>query len=93
MNNDAVAKIVMFDCSLRCFTYGLIALLPVIGLPFAILSLWNAGRARVREKTYWNVAKPYRIWGIVCAALGAIFWVTVETMIVYNIATGVWNSD
>ncbi len=73
MNNDAVAKITMIRHSMRSFTYGLIGLLPAIGLPFAILALWNARRARVLERQYWNVAKPHRRWGAAIAGLGAIF--------------------
>jgi hypothetical protein len=73
MNNDAAAKIAMLKDSMRCFIYGLLGFLPVIGLPFGIAALWIAGRVRIREKKYWNAAKPYRIWGGVCAGFGTIF--------------------
>jgi len=43
MNNDAVAKIAILKDSMRCFIYGLLGFLPVIGLPFAIAALWLAG--------------------------------------------------
>jgi hypothetical protein len=93
MNNDAAAKIKMLEDSMRCFAYGLLGLLPVIGLPFALVALWNAGRVRIREKHYWNAASAYCLWGGICGALGAIFWVMVETLLVYNLATGAWNND
>jgi hypothetical protein len=70
MNSDAAAKIAMLKGSSRCFVYGMLSLLPVIGLPFAIGALVSSGRARVREKQYWNAAKPYRIWGVICAITG-----------------------
>ena len=74
MNADASAKIRMLNSSMRCFVFGLLGLIPVIGLPFALAALWLSGRARAKEKQMWNVARPYRVWGVVCAAGGTIFW-------------------
>jgi hypothetical protein len=74
MNPDATIKIAMLNGSLRCFRFGLLGLLPVIGLPFALAALWISGRVRSREEFFWNAARPYRVWGVVCAALGTIFW-------------------
>ena len=88
MNADADAKIQMLKNSLRCFVYGLLGLLPVIGLPFALAALWISGRVRVKEKQMWNAARPYRIWGVVCAAGGTIFWGFILTIITYQTATG-----
>lgn len=93
MNNDAAAKITMIRCSRRCFGFGLAGMLPFIGLPFAVLALWNGGRARVRERQYWNAAKPYRIWGVVCAGIGTIIWALVAGILIFNAVTGAWNGD
>jgi len=87
-NDDTRDKTVMINSSMRCFTYGLISLLPGIGLPFAILSLWNGVRARSREKKYWNAAKPYRIWGDVFVMLAIIFWLLVAFLIAYSTIVG-----
>jgi hypothetical protein len=84
MNNAAVTKIKMLQNSLRCFEYGLIGLLPVIGLPFAAAALVISGRVRAKEKVFWNAARPYRIWGVVCAALGTIFWFLLVALVIYN---------
>jgi hypothetical protein len=84
MNTDADAKIQMLKNSLRCFVYGLLGLLPVIGLPFALAALWISGRVRVKEKQLWNAARPYRIWGAVCAIVGTIFWGFILTIIIYR---------
>jgi hypothetical protein len=84
MNRDAPAKIIMFQASLRCFAFGLLALLPVIGVPFAFVALGYAGRARIRERQFWNPARPYRVWGTVCAAGGVIFWFLIAAMILFN---------
>jgi hypothetical protein len=86
MNNDARAKIMMLNGSMRCFVFGLLALIPAFGLPFAIGSLWLSGRIRAKEKLFWNAARPYRISGVVCAALGTIFWFIIVVLIAYNAA-------
>ncbi|MFZ1072817.1 MAG: hypothetical protein WAO21_05210 [Verrucomicrobiia bacterium] len=83
-DNIPIAKIKMLKSSMRCFIYGLLGLLPVIGLPFAIVALWLSGRVRAREKLFWNAAKPYRIWGVACAALGAVIWSVVDTFLIYH---------
>jgi hypothetical protein len=87
MNTDTDAKIQMLKNSLWCFACGLLGLLPVIGLPFAIVALWISGRVRVKEKQMWNAAQSYRIWGVVCAAGGTIFWGFILTIIIYQAVT------
>jgi hypothetical protein len=74
MNADALIKIKMLKGSQRCFAFGILGLLPMIGLPFALAALWISGSVRAREKLFWNAAKPYRVWGTFCAAVGAILW-------------------
>jgi hypothetical protein len=74
MNADASAKIKMLKSSMRCLVFGLLGLIPLIGLPFALSALWISGRVRVKEKQMWNAAQSYRIWGVVCAAGGTICW-------------------
>ena len=82
---NAEAKIQMLKGSMRCFAFGMLGLLPVIGLPFALAALWISGRVRVKEKQLWNAARPYRIWGVVCAAVGTIF-VDGFILIIYALA-------
>jgi hypothetical protein len=74
MNVNAVTKIQMLKSSMRCFIYGLLGLLPVFGLYFGLAALFISGRVRAKEKLFWNAARPYRLWGVVCAAVGLIFW-------------------
>ena len=75
-------KIKMMKASLRCLIFGLLGLLPVIGLPFALGALWVSGRARAQEKYFWNPARPHRIFGVACAALGAVAWSVVDTLLI-----------
>ncbi len=81
---NAETKIKMLKGSMRCFMFGMLGLLPVIGLPFALAALWISGRVRVREKQLWNAAKPYRMVGITCAALGTIFWTGILIIVVFR---------
>ncbi len=110
MNTDAVAKIAMLKDSVRCLAFGLLGLLPLVGLPFillalsmaipvfgligfcslaglpfAVLALWIGGRVRLREKQYWNAAKPFRISGALCGGAGLVIWAAVACLIFYNL--------
>jgi len=86
MNNSAAEKLRMLNGSVRCLVFGLLGLLPLIGLPFALAALWLAGRVRRQEKRFWNAAKPYRIIGVTCAAMGTIGWLLIVGIIMLNAA-------
>ncbi len=86
MNNDPIVKIKMIQRSMRCFIFGLLGFLPMIGVPFALVALMMAGQARVSEKLEWNPAKPYRIWGAVFASLAIILWLLVAAGIALHSA-------
>ena len=88
--NAAAAKIQMLKSSMQCFVFGLLGLLPVIGLPFALAALWISGRVRMKERQLWNAARPYRIWGVICAAAGTILWGFILMLIIYST---VFNSN
>ena len=89
MNDDIpTAKIQMLKSSLKCLVYGLLGLLPVIGLPFAVAALVISGRVRVRQKKFWNAARPYWIFGVVCGCLGTFLWGAVWIMILFHAING-----
>ena len=69
---------------MRCLIFGMFALLPIIGLPFGLASLWISGRVRVQEKQLWNAAQPYRKIGVVCAALGTIMWTGILIIVIFR---------
>lgn len=93
MNSDAAAKIAMLKGSMRCFVFGLLGFLPFFGIPFALAALWISGRVRKREKQFWNAARPYRVWGVICGGVACVFWAVTAGLIVYNAVTGSWNND
>ncbi len=88
MNADIEAKIRMLKNSLRCFTCGLLGLLPVIGLPFAFAALVLSGQVRAGQKKHWNAARPYWICGVVSAMAGTIFWSFILILVVYHATAG-----
>lgn len=93
MNNDlAAAKIKMMKASLRCLVLGLLGLLPLIGVPFALAGLWASFSARKQERDFWNPAKPERVFGLVCAAFGALIWSAVDTVLIYNVCNNYINA-
>jgi hypothetical protein len=65
-------KIKVLKSSIRCLVLGLLGLIPVIGLPFALAALWVGGQVREQEKKFWNAAKPFRVWGVIIAAFGTV---------------------
>lgn len=91
MNSQAQAKLEMLQTSIHCLIFGLLAMLPVIGLPFAVAALWLSGRVRRHEKQFWNAAKPYRIIGVTCAALATIGWVLIGSLIAMSIVSNTNN--
>jgi len=49
MNAAADAKIKMLENSIRCLVCGMLGLLPVIGLPFALAALVLSAKVRARQ--------------------------------------------
>jgi hypothetical protein len=87
MNSDAsIAKIKILRRSIRCFVFGLIALVPVFGLPFGVLALVTSGQVRAGQRQYWNAARAYWIWGLVCGALGILLSFLLFSLFLYRIA-------
>ena len=84
MNDLPAAKIKMMKASTRCLLYGMLALVPAIGLPFGLVALWLSGRVRLQEKQLWNPAKPYRMIGVACAAVGTIVWAGIFIFVIGN---------
>jgi len=56
--------------SLRCFTFGLLGLVPVLGAPFSVLSVILHFRVRFLTGAGWNPAEPYVVWGFILATWG-----------------------
>jgi hypothetical protein len=82
--NNGLVKIKMINASFRCYTFGLLALLPFIGIPFGIIALVYAGKARAGQKLFWNPAQSHRACGLSCAFFATIFWVIILLLMIYS---------
>ena len=82
---NAEAKIQMLKDSMRCFVYGLLAALPILGFGFGMAALRISGQVRVAERSFWNAARPYRICGVICAAMCVIFWSFIVILIIGSV--------
>lgn len=80
------AKLKMMTASMHCLVWGMLGLLPIIGVPFALAAFWASYSARRDERHIWNPARLHRIAGLICASLGAFIWGAVDTILIYNIA-------
>jgi hypothetical protein len=90
MNPDALLKMKMLKSSMRCFIYGLLGFIPILGLPFAFASLWMSGRVRRLEKQFWNPAEPYRIAGAICAGVSLVLWSVPAIIILGTVFWQLW---
>jgi hypothetical protein len=86
--NNAPQKLKMIKASIRCLWFGMLGLLPLIGVPFAMAGLWSSWSARKLEKELWNPAKPHRVIGLICASIGALVWSGVDTVLIYHAVIG-----
>ena len=62
-----------------------ISVLSVVGFPFAVATIVTSVKVRAYEKILWNAARPYRIVGAACAALGVISSFIVIVLIIFII--------
>jgi hypothetical protein len=70
MNATATpVKVELITGSLRCFTLGLLGLLPVVGFPLAIMALGEYRRMK-RLRAEWNPARRYLSRGAAFGWLG-----------------------
>jgi hypothetical protein len=65
-----LTKIEMIERSMRCFELGLPGLIPVIGIPMAVMSLVQYRRVQLGQGARWNPAQRYWFWGGMCARAG-----------------------
>jgi len=79
-------RIEVIERSLRCFTYGLIGLLPGLGAPFAAIAIVNHFRVSGRCGGQWNPARRYLAWGLVAALAGLSATLALTAIIALAIA-------
>jgi ABC-type phosphate transport system permease subunit len=77
----ALDKVEIIQSSLRCFTHGLIGLLPGLGIPFAAVAIANFFRVKARVGAQWNPAQRYLVWGLATALAGTFLTVVLAVVI------------
>ncbi len=77
-----MTRIEVIEGSLRCFAYGLIGLLPVIGIPMAVFSAFQYSRVKRGQGEMWNPAQRYLFWGGVCARMSLGLFLLVPVVVV-----------
>ena len=65
-------KVAAIEAALRCFVCGLLALIPGIGLPFAIAAVVFYGKSSASSVDEWNPARRYAFLGLGCAVTGVL---------------------
>jgi hypothetical protein len=69
-------RIAGIESALRCFTFGLLALLPLAGLPFAVAGVIQFAKYSTHSANDWNPARRYALFGLAFALLGTLFTIT-----------------
>jgi hypothetical protein len=80
-------KVETIERSISCFELGLLSLLPVIGLPMAVRSLFQYFRVHGEQAGLRNPVCRLRQWGLLFAALGAAEFVVILLAIAGCIAS------
>jgi hypothetical protein len=84
VSQGPMEKIELIQRSLRCFTMGVIGVLPVVGIPFAVLALAHYFRVKRESGAQWNPAQQYLTWGL-ATALSGLFLTFVLTLVAASI--------
>jgi hypothetical protein len=67
-----MGRIELIERSLRCFAFGLASLIPVFGIPMAVLAVLQFRTVALGRGREWNPADRYLLWGFLFAGLGLL---------------------
>ena len=67
-----VERIRLIERSLRCFVYGILSLIPFVGVGFAVLALELHFKTWAETGDGWNPARRYLLAGFCLAWLGIL---------------------
>lgn len=69
--NDPMVQVRLAERSLRGFVLGILAWIPLFGLPLAGLGIWIGLRIRNQSRGIWNPGKRYALGGLILS-LGSV---------------------
>ena len=85
-------RIETINGSLRCFVFGLLSLVPLLGIPLGVLALLHFRRVAVENGSGWNPARIYLWWGFVLGGMGLLASLLLFGFLQLEIATGAFSS-
>jgi hypothetical protein len=65
-------KTAAIESALRCFACGLLALVPMLGLPFVVAALVFFSKSSASSQESFNPARRYAFLGITFATIGLL---------------------
>ena len=78
-------KIRIIERSLRCYIFGWLSLLPIVGFAFGPLALLAYRSVRIEAGREWNPAGRYLKCGAVLACLGLLLYVLLSGLVFISI--------
>lgn len=83
-----MVRIEMIQRSIRCFWVGLFSLLPLVGIPLAVLSLADYLRIRRDRGDGWNPGAYFSYSGALLAGFSLFLHIVIVGVISINIYLG-----
>lgn len=74
-------RIELIACSLRCFVFSLVGLVPLLGIPASVVALVQYGQVMRRGKGVWNPAERYLNWGLFLGLFGLVLSFLVSAIV------------
>lgn len=74
--------------SLRCFVFGLLAFIPILGLAMGAIACLHAYTVTRRHGDRWNPARDFLRWGRALGILGSVFSSALFALLLTVILTG-----
>lgn len=87
-------RIQAINRSLRCFVFGLLALIPFLGLAMGPIAWLRAVAVTRKFGGQWNPAQRYLLWGRALGLLGFLISLVLFVLILWKTVTGpyaVWD--
>jgi hypothetical protein len=78
-------RIELIERSLRCFAFGVAGLVPVFGLPMAVIAVLQFRTVALSRGQEWNPANRYLTAGFVCAGVGLLISTLVFGVVMYGL--------
>jgi hypothetical protein len=69
-------RVATIESALRCFACGLLALVPLLGLPFAVAAVIWYTKSSTHSVGDWNPARRYAVLGLAFALVGSFLTIT-----------------